>query len=115
MAKQKGAPGIPVPPAVPQIYDATLGPNGAVVKGALITQAQAEAFRQAGDEVVVCGPHLAANRALAQVIENNANGQYKRCPPHRNAGVHALPHYQPDPRGQKTGHTFYETPSRTAF
>jgi hypothetical protein len=40
-----------------------------VVKGAEITQAQAEARRRAGDDVVVCGPNLALNRALAKTIE----------------------------------------------
>lgn len=115
MAKQKALPGKPAPPPVPLIYRANLGANGAVIKGALIAQAQAEALRQAGDDVVVCGPNLAANRALARMVENNANGQYKRCPPHRSAGPHALPHYQPMPRGQKKGHAFYETANRKAF
>jgi hypothetical protein len=93
----------------------TLGAAGTVVRvQPPITQAQAEALRQNGGEVVVCGPNLAANRALAQAIEHNANGHYKRCPPHQNAGPHALPHYQPDPR-PPTGHTFYETPNRHAF
>ena len=43
-----------------------------------------------------------------------ANGNPKRCPPHPNAGVHALPHYQPDPR-PPDGHTFYETTNLKAF
>lgn len=117
MAKKKPA-SAPAPPQAPvpsQIYEATLGAAGAVV-GVLpaITQAQAEALRQNGLEVVVCGPNLAANRALAAAIELNANGSCKRCPPHANAGPHALPHYQPNPR-PPAGHTFYETPKRKAF
>jgi hypothetical protein len=58
---------------------------------------------------------LAANRTVAQAIERNANGTAKRCPPHRNAGPFALPHFQPDPRPpDNDGHTFYETPNRKA-
>lgn len=105
------------PPAVaaPLIYEATLGAAGAVVRvQPPITQAAAEALRRSGGDVVVCGPTLAANRALSQAIELNANGTYKRCPPHANAGSHALPHYQPDPR-PPAGHTFYETQNRHAF
>jgi len=97
----------------PQIHEATLGSNGTVIKGAAITQTQAENRRQAGSDVVVCGPDLTANRKLAGVIEQNANSSAKRCPPHANAGAHALPHYQPDPR-PPSGHTFYETPNRKA-
>ena len=103
----------------PTIYKASLGNAGAVVKEphqdpTPITQVQAEELRRSGGEVVVCGPDLAKNRALAQAIEKGANGTYKRCPPHTNAGPHALPHYQPDPRPPQ-GHTFYETPNRHAF
>lgn len=97
----------------PRIYEATLGANGAVVKGTELTQAQAESRRKAGQDVVVCGDNLTMNRQMAGEIERNANGKSKRCPPHANAGANALPHYQPDPRGQK-GHTFYETPNRKA-
>jgi hypothetical protein len=90
----------------PTIHEATLGAAGAVVRvQPPITQAQAEALRRNGGEVVVCGPDPGANRALARDLEQNANGSYKRCPPHANAGPHALPHYQPDPRPPQ-GHTF---------
>src|SRR5260370_13315512 len=113
MGKRKPAPQ-PAQPPPPQVYEATLGAAGAVVRGQQITPAQAEARRRNGQEVVVCGPNLAANRALAGTIEHNANGNWKRCPPHASAGPHALPHYQPDPR-PPAGHTFYETPQRKAF
>ena len=112
MAKKKETPSS-LSSSAPQIYEATLGRNGAVVKGQKITQLQAEARRRAGLDVVVCGGNLSANRSFAGAIERNANGNGKRCPPHPNAGMHALPHYQPDPR-PPTGHTFYETPNRTA-
>jgi len=111
---KKQKPPLPAPAPPPEIYAASLGANGAVVKGLALTQAQAEAERQIGNDVVVCGVDLAANRRLAGEIERNANGNAKRCPPHVNAGPHALPHYQPDPR-PPDGHTFYETPNRKAF
>jgi hypothetical protein len=85
-----------------------------VLKGARIDQPQAEAERRAGRDVVVCGPSLVANRTLAKAIEQSANGSWKLCPPHLNAGPYALPHAQPDPR-PPAGHTFHETPNRKAF
>ena len=97
----------------PQIHKAILNRNGSVKKGEFITQAQAITERQNGNEVVVCGPILRKNRDLAQIIEKSANGTWKRCPPHANAGWNALPHYQPDPR-PPSGHTFYETDNRKA-
>jgi hypothetical protein len=108
--KEPHSPTLPTP----TIYEAMLGAKGAVVKGPAITEAQAEARRKVGQDVVVCGADLGANRRLAGLIERNAAGNAKRCPPHTNAGVHALPHYQPDPR-PPDGHTFYETPNRKAF
>jgi hypothetical protein len=112
MAKKRPSPTTPTsPPQTPQVYEAKLGANGAVVRGMALTQTQAEAKRKAGDDVVVCGPNLSANRRLAGAIEKNANGSSKRCPPHQNAGPLALPHYQPDPRPPQ-GNTFYETPNR---
>ncbi len=118
MAKKKPAPSVTPsaasPPPPPQVFEATLGADGAIVKGNAITQLQAETLRKNGQDVVVCGPNLAANRRFAQAIERNANGSAKRCPPHKNAGRRALPHYQPDPR-PPAGHTFYETPNRKAI
>jgi hypothetical protein len=113
MAKKKPASAAAAPPTAPQIYEASLGANGSVVRGQAITQAQAQAKRQVGQDVVVCGPNLTANRSLAGLIERNANSSAKRCPPHLNAGPLALPHFQPDPR-PPIGHTFYETPNRKA-
>ncbi|MGD9713073.1 MAG: hypothetical protein AB7V46_13520 [Thermomicrobiales bacterium] len=98
----------------PTIHEATRLGGGAVRKGSQITQADAEKRRQNGLDVVVCGPTLGPNSALAQQIEANANGRWKRCFPHQSAGPNALPHYQPDPRPPE-GHTFYETPNRKAI
>src|SRR5436305_239941 len=95
------------PPPPPVIHEATLLPGGAVRRGNVITQGQAEALRRNGQDVVVCGPQHGANMNLARDIEHNANGAYKRCGPHAWAGPNGLPHYQPDPR-PPTGHTFYE-------
>jgi len=113
MAKGKAGSAATTPPITPQVYEATLGANGSVIKGQPITQLQAEAKRRVGQDVVVCGLNLTANRSLAGAIERNANGAAKRCPPHTNAGKLVLPHYQPDPR-PPAGHTFYETPNRKA-
>ena len=66
----------------PTIHEATCLPGGAVRRGQIITQAQAEALRQKGLDVVVCGPEHAVNMALARDIEQNANGHWKRCGPH---------------------------------
>jgi hypothetical protein len=100
------------PAAKPQeIFEARLGPKGtgSVIRvPPPITEAQAIALRQAGVDVVVCGPDKSANSAKAQAIEQAANGPWRRCKPHVNAGPDAMPHYQPDPRGPD-GHTFYET------
>jgi hypothetical protein len=113
MAKKKSSVAPSALPPPPQVFEASLGASGSVVKGNALTQAQAEARRRAGLDVVVCGPDLAANRSLAGAIERNANGSAKRCPPYASAGPYALPHYQPDPR-PPAGHTFYETPNRKA-
>lgn len=97
----------------PQVFEASLGGNGSVIKGSAITQADANARRNAGRDVVVCGPDIRLNRSVAGAIEQAANGKVKRCPPHASSGPNALPHYQPDPR-PPAGHTFYETPNRKA-
>src|SRR4051794_25376293 len=113
MGKKKTPIAPAAPAAVPQIHEAVLGVNGAVKKGKPISQAQAEARRKAGHDVVVCGGELRENRRTAFLIETRANGAVKRCPPHPNPGPQSLPHFQPDPRPPE-GHTFYETPNRKA-
>jgi hypothetical protein len=99
--------------AQPLIYEASLGSQGAVVKGNQISQAQAESLRKQGKDVVVCGPDHKANLTLAKQIERNANGSDQLCGPHKNAGPHALPHCHPIGR-HPAGHTFYETDKRKA-
>jgi hypothetical protein len=98
--------------AGPTIHEAELasGPSGAVLRGAEIDFATAVARRQRGENVVVCGDDINANRRLANSIES-AVGPWRRSEPHRSAGQMALPHYQPDPR-PPDGHTFYETARR---
>jgi hypothetical protein len=92
------------------IYEATLGANGAVIRvQAPISQAQAITIRRNDGNVVVCGPDKTANSILARDIEQAATGRWKRCRPHINAGPNALPHYQPDPRGETSGIHFCET------
>jgi hypothetical protein len=110
---KKAASAKPQPVAPQLIYEARLGPNGAVIRmPPPINQAQAIAIRQNDGNVVVCGPNKTMNSITARDIEQAANGHWKRCKPHINAGPNALPHYQPDPRGQTIGHTFYETDTK---
>ena len=114
MAKKKPALAPSLPSTPPRIHEAILGKGGAIIKGKALTQAEAETMRKAGQDVVVAGENLSANRSLAGAIEKRANVKTKRCPPHPSAGKNALPHYQPDPRPPE-GHTFYETPKRKAL
>jgi hypothetical protein len=107
-------PSQPAPPP-PSIHEGELasGASGAVVRGAEMDFGAAVARRQAGENVVVCGDDLDANRGLAQRIEA-AVGPYARSAPHRrHAGPRALPHFQQQNVDHK-GHTFYETPNRKA-
>jgi hypothetical protein len=113
MAKKKAAASAP-PAAPPVIHEAIRLPNGSVQRGGVLTEEQAIAQRQAGDDVVVCGADQKANRRLAGYIERTANGSAKACFPHASAGANALPHFQPDPR-PPDGHTFYETRRRKAL
>jgi hypothetical protein len=105
----------PPVPAGPTIHEASLasGWSGAVLRGAVIDLGTAVARRLAGENVVVCGPDLDANRALARQIEA-AVGPYKRGVPHtRTAGPEALPHFQ-QLDDSHLGHSFCETPNRRA-
>jgi hypothetical protein len=101
-----------VPP--PTIHEAERapGPSGAVLYAAEIDFDEAVARRRAGEDVVVRGSDVDANRALAQAIEA-AVGPWQRGDPHKRAGPLVLPHFQPDPR-PPAGHTFYETDKRKA-
>lgn len=104
--------GIAPSKATPRLHKASFGTGGDVIRGCRLTDVEAVAERQAGRDIVVCGPSLADNYDLAEKIERAANGNCKPCPPHFAMGPGALPHFQPDPRGTRTGHTFYETTKR---
>ena|SRR5947207_11529238 len=97
---ERGSKSVSAQASVP--HSASLEPDGGVID-----------VRRQGGDVVVSGGDMASNRELARMIEEQASGRWKRCPPHANAGRHALPHYQPEVRGP-TGHTFYETTNRQA-
>jgi hypothetical protein len=104
-------------PSKSTIHAASLGSLGAVIKGETITKEEAIERRKRGEDVVVCGNELSANKHLAKGIEGGAVGdlaKVKICPPHPNAGSKALPHCQPLDRPPE-GHTFYETEKRKAF
>jgi len=99
----------------PTIHEATCVAGGGVVKGAVISEQDAVKHRQNDGDVVVCGPSLRKNRAMARMIEQQASGTYEMHQPHtETAGQDALPHFQPKPRNGREGHTFYETPNRKA-
>jgi len=113
MARKKRQPKPPAEPA--KIFEAELasGPSGAVLRGVEIDMTGAIARRQAGENIVVCGGSLRANRQLAQSVES-AIGPYERQVPHDElAGPLALPHFQQGDRAFR-GHAFYETENRRA-
>ena len=96
-----GASSPPTPPAPLALPPATIheaerasGASGGVIRGAEIDFATAVTRRQAGKDVVVCGPDLKANRRQAEQIEA-AVGPWVRSAPHKQtAGPCALPHFQ---------------------
>jgi hypothetical protein len=101
--------------ASPVIYEATRATDesDAVIRGAELTQAQAMARRQAGNDIVVCGPDTPQNDRLAHDIEDAAaaGGSIIYHGPH--GGPLSLPHWQqkvPPPGG----HSFHETHVRKA-
>ena len=112
MTRNEKQPGGPT--AEPTVHEATLasGSSGGVYKGREIAFDAAVNRRKTGEDVVVCGDDLGANRRLARRIEETV-GPAVREPPHREAGPQALPHYQQEKRPPE-GHTFYETDKRKA-
>lgn len=100
-------------PAPSGIFEASLGPNGAVVRGNKLTIKEAEEYRKKGYNVVVCGPNVQSNRNRAKAIETNANGSAVHHGASPTAGANALHHFQPDPRPPQ-GHSFYESNGRSA-
>lgn len=105
---------VETPLTPPTVHEATRasGPSGAVISGAAIDEATAIARRRAGQDIVVCGDDLKANREMAKRIEA-AVGPYEQQRFHRKAGPQSLPHFQqvqPPPGG----HGFYETGQRKA-
>src|SRR5271157_5039217 len=101
--------------APPEIREATRATDGSggVVKGALLTQARAEARRQAGLDIVICGEEAVANRLLAADIESAAGPWTHHYPNLATTGPRALPHFQ-QRRKPPAGHSFYETANHKA-
>jgi hypothetical protein len=99
------------PPTIHEAERAS-GGGGAILYGPEIELDAAVARRQAGEDVVVRGDDVKANRRLAGAIES-AVGPCFRSDPHRQAGPLALPHFQQD-QAPPGGHTFYETDKRKA-
>jgi hypothetical protein len=103
-------------PPKPTIHEAELasGASGGVYRGAEIDLATAVARRQNGENVLVCGDDLKANRRLAEQVEAVV-GPYVRSAPHkRYADPRALPHFQQQ-NAEHEGHTFYETAQQKAI
>jgi hypothetical protein len=106
-----------VPPGEPEFYEAVRATDGsdAVNRGARLTAAEAILARQAGDDIVVCGPDTIRNDRAARTIEEAATPANHPAPIHHgpHGGPLSLPHWQ-----QKTpppaGHSFHETPRRQA-
>ena len=97
------------------VYEAILasGPSGAVYRGALLSFADAVKRRKLGEDVVVCGSSLTANRAMAQEIESRI-GRWEAHHPHQHTvGKESLPHLHQESRSPE-GHCFYETENRKA-
>ncbi|HUY35833.1 MAG TPA: hypothetical protein VMV69_24030 [Pirellulales bacterium] len=95
MAANQAAGGDAAQP-LPKIHEASraTGGSGAVIKGSEIDEAHAVIRRQRGEDVVVCGDNLAANRQTAINVEL-AVGPVLRQPKHSySAGPQALPHFQ---------------------
>lgn len=98
-----------------EIYEATTATDGsgAVNKGARLTQAEAETRRQAGLDIVVCGPDAVDNRLLAYDIESAVGRVMVQLAHKKRAGPLALPHCQQS-RQPPGGHSFYETATQKA-
>jgi hypothetical protein len=104
-------PPAPPPQPPPEIYEATCATDGsgAVDRGKQLTRPEAEARRQVGLDVVVCGPDEGANWQLAREIETAISPAGQRPKAHGpHLGPQSLPHWQQ--RGDApAGHSFYET------
>ena len=101
------------PSTPPMIHEATRERDGIILKGAPLEESAAMDRRQAGDDVVVCGANITANRSMAGRIETGVGPCFSQPPHIRSAGPFALPHFQQVDRSHP-GHTFYETPRRKA-
>jgi hypothetical protein len=104
-------------PPDPEIYEATRAKDGsdAVDRGGILTKAQAVARRQAGEDIVVCGPDTFRNDRVAREIEEAATPAGNPPPIYQgpHGGPLSLPNWQqkaPPPEG----HRFHETPVRKA-
>jgi len=101
---------MPIPPPTPfGVYEASLGgPDGTVLRGTSLSDADAVARLQRGDDVVVCGDDGWANRVKAEQLGNTAFGACDWDKAHDDKGRwRALPHFHPS-SGTPRVHIFYE-------
>jgi hypothetical protein len=98
------------------IYEAVRATDGSggVVKERRLTRAEAEARRQNGGDIVVCGPDAVANRLEAADIEAAAGPWTHHLPNLQTTGPRALPHFQ-QRRKPPRGHSFYEMANHKAI
>jgi hypothetical protein len=99
----------------PEICEAARAADGtgAVIKGRLLSRSQAEARRQSGLDIVVCGADETDNYLLAADVEASV-GPWTHHRAHPvSAGPRALPHFQ-QRRMPPRGYSFYETATQKA-
>jgi hypothetical protein len=102
-------------PVLVTIYEAERipGPDGAVQRGDNpISEPNAVARLQAGEDIVVCGGERRANRNKARELMTTAFGGFEEDEPHQ--GRMALPHFHPTDRTPEGIHAFFEAPPRHA-
>ena|SRR5437588_8428638 len=112
MASDPAAVAVAPPPTIHEA-ERSSGPSGAVLRGAEIDFATAVTRRRNGEDGVVCGGIIDANRRLAAPIEAAVGPATRAQIPHVKAGPLALPHFHQQQRFPD-GHTFYETTRRKA-
>jgi hypothetical protein len=94
----------------PTIHEATRiwDGLGTVGYGRELTTEEAAERRRDGQDIVVRGPNLDANRELARSVEALVGPPSRPQLPHKTIGSRALPHFHQLSRNPE-GHSFYET------
>jgi hypothetical protein len=89
------------------------GPDSRVIRGNLLTDAEAVARLRDGLDVAVCGPDGDASHDKARELAQAAWGAVVHHDAHDTSGRwRSLRHFHPAPYADDTPHTFYEEPPR---